>query len=91
MSTTHPTLSCPLVQASHPKQKRQLYADAKDSCRAFNRDGNPLFGAWFFYAIAIVYDVFTTSLAVFYLLRFNLRATNSLSVPSFCPSISPTD
>ncbi|KAF8160903.1 hypothetical protein B0H34DRAFT_356698 [Crassisporium funariophilum] len=46
------------------------------NCRAFNQVKR--LGAWIFYAISIIYDVMTTSMSIWYLLKYKFKTTNSM-------------
>ncbi|KAF9564766.1 hypothetical protein CPC08DRAFT_630769 [Agrocybe pediades] len=48
----------------------------RNSCRAVNKV--KALGAYLFYAIAIVYDICTTSISIYYLLKYKLTSTNSV-------------
>ncbi|KAF9020465.1 hypothetical protein BDZ89DRAFT_1020150 [Hymenopellis radicata] len=45
-------------------------------CRAFSTDAS--IGAWMYYAVAMTYDLITTTVSVVFLLRFRLSSGNSL-------------
>ena len=49
-----------------------------DSCRAVSTDKT--ISAWMYYVVAMVYDLITTSISVFFLLKFQLESNNSLYV-----------
>ncbi|KAF8973184.1 hypothetical protein BDZ97DRAFT_1900968 [Flammula alnicola] len=53
-----------------------LYQRTRKSCRPFNQATQ--LGAYVFYAVAIVYDTLTTSMSIFYLLKYKLNTTNSM-------------
>ncbi|KAF8993742.1 hypothetical protein BDZ89DRAFT_78828 [Hymenopellis radicata] len=46
------------------------------SCRAYSTD--PSIGAWMHYAIAMTYDLITTTVSVVFLLRFRLSSGNNM-------------
>ncbi|KDR75305.1 hypothetical protein GALMADRAFT_249322 [Galerina marginata CBS 339.88] len=57
-------------------QRTPVVGDVHTSCRAVNQVKK--LGAYIFYAVAIVYDVTTTSISVWYLLKYKLTSTNSV-------------
>ncbi|KJA20790.1 hypothetical protein HYPSUDRAFT_42884 [Hypholoma sublateritium FD-334 SS-4] len=68
--------ACTIQWASTMVQRSPQVGDVKLNCRAFNQPRQ--LGAYVFYAVAIVYDTITTSLSVWYLLKYKFKSSSSV-------------
>jgi hypothetical protein len=57
-------------------QRIPVLGNVHDNCRAVGQ--TQTLGAYIFYAIAMIYDVTTTSISIWYLLKYKLAASNSV-------------
>ncbi|KAF9476367.1 hypothetical protein BDN70DRAFT_882542 [Pholiota conissans] len=68
--------ACVLQWVTTLYQRTPRIGDVKVSCRPFNQAKQ--LGPYIFYAVAIVYDTLTTSMSVWYLLKYKFKTTNSV-------------
>ncbi|KAF8200740.1 hypothetical protein BJ912DRAFT_579075 [Pholiota molesta] len=68
--------ACALQWISTLYQRTPSIGDVKANCRPFNQAQH--LGAYVFYAVAIVYDTLTTSLSIWYLLKYKFKTSNSI-------------